>query len=270
MATVFAGIPGVVIYLDDSVAQCPPSTMNASIGCSPVTTSNRPCNIDVVGLHLTAADLAPLQSNMEAIQRLPDPTCLAQVALFLGMTAYYLRSLPSTPQKRSTPWGSGSRPSLHLDMRTVAHVCMQAANVQPSPWGKRGRAETEPDSEERHQSSPGWGLPVLHGTSLAPCCTTKPRSSVATGSSLALLMMGRELQLLLNRELTQLRCHTKQHCWRGWAPVASYTTCVWRVCMCVRERVCVCVCVCVWESEGRHVSVCISSSRFVNSKSISY
>ncbi|CAL8265433.1 unnamed protein product [Merluccius merluccius] len=71
------------------------------VTCLPVTNSHRPRNIDVVGLHLTAADLAPLQSNVDAIQRLPDPTCLAQVALFLGMTAYYLRSLPSTPQKRS-------------------------------------------------------------------------------------------------------------------------------------------------------------------------
>ncbi|KAF3854231.1 hypothetical protein F7725_022286 [Dissostichus mawsoni] len=53
---------------------------------------------DFVGFRLTADGLSPLHSNVEAVLRLPEPSCPAQISSFLGMTAYYLRFLPSTPR----------------------------------------------------------------------------------------------------------------------------------------------------------------------------
>ena len=50
--------------------------------------------IDFVGFGLSARGIAPLQSNVDAIHKIPEPTSPSQVASFLGMTAYYLRFLP--------------------------------------------------------------------------------------------------------------------------------------------------------------------------------
>ncbi len=49
---------------------------------------------DFVGFHLTPKGIAALQSNIEAIHRIPEPSSTSQVASFLGMTVYYLRFLP--------------------------------------------------------------------------------------------------------------------------------------------------------------------------------
>ena len=50
--------------------------------------------INYVGFRLSAGGISPLQSNMEAIQCVPEPTSSVQVASFLGMTAYFLSFLP--------------------------------------------------------------------------------------------------------------------------------------------------------------------------------
>jgi len=50
--------------------------------------------IEFLGFRLSADGTYPLHSNTAAIHRVPDPTSAAQVASFLGMTAYYLRFLP--------------------------------------------------------------------------------------------------------------------------------------------------------------------------------
>ncbi|KAG1938978.1 retrotransposable element [Pimephales promelas] len=54
--------------------------------------------IDFVGFRLSAKGISPLQSNIDAIHRIPEPTSASQVASFLGMTAYYLRFLPHYSQ----------------------------------------------------------------------------------------------------------------------------------------------------------------------------
>lgn len=49
--------------------------------------------IEFVGFRLTADGLGPLHWNTDAMLRLPEPFCPAQLSSFLGMTAYYLRFL---------------------------------------------------------------------------------------------------------------------------------------------------------------------------------
>lgn len=51
-------------------------------------------DIEFVGSRLNAKGLHPLQFNVEAVLRLPEPAYPAQVASFLGMMAYYLCFLP--------------------------------------------------------------------------------------------------------------------------------------------------------------------------------
>ncbi|ROL43342.1 Transposon Tf2-6 polyprotein [Anabarilius grahami] len=69
--------------------------------------------IDFVGYRLTSRGIDPLQSNIEAIDRIPEPTSTSQVASFLGMMAYYLCFLPQYSQttaplrqllKKEEPW----------------------------------------------------------------------------------------------------------------------------------------------------------------------
>ncbi|KAJ8353420.1 hypothetical protein SKAU_G00209870 [Synaphobranchus kaupii] len=119
-------IPGVVIYLDDIVVHGPTPALHdehlhqvLSVLAKHNLTPNEEkyvysvAAIEFVGFRLTAEGLSPLHSNVDAVQRLPEPTCPAQVASFLGMTAYYLRFLPqySTTTaplhellKKDVPW----------------------------------------------------------------------------------------------------------------------------------------------------------------------
>lgn len=68
--------------------------------------------IEFVGFRLTADSLCPLHFSFEDVLCLPEPCCLAQLASFLGMTAFYLRFQPRflpitllcTLLKQGTPW----------------------------------------------------------------------------------------------------------------------------------------------------------------------
>ncbi|KAJ8332775.1 hypothetical protein SKAU_G00416710 [Synaphobranchus kaupii] len=107
MASTFAGIPGVAIYLDDIVVH------EATVGSHDerlhsvfstmakhhLTLNGEKCvfaapAIEFVGFRLSADGMYPLHSNTEAIHRVPEPTSAAQVASFLGRMAYYLCFLP--------------------------------------------------------------------------------------------------------------------------------------------------------------------------------
>ena len=107
MSTIFAGIPGVVIFLDDIVVHGPTPSIHDqrltqvldTLASHNLTLNDEKCifsapEVEFVGFRLTSDGLSPLQSNIEAIQRLPMPASPAQLASFLGMTAYYLRFLP--------------------------------------------------------------------------------------------------------------------------------------------------------------------------------
>jgi len=65
-----------------------PSTLNGEKGVFATPA------IKFVGLSLSCDSTYPLHSNTVAIHRVPEPTSAAQVASFLGMTAYYLHFLP--------------------------------------------------------------------------------------------------------------------------------------------------------------------------------
>lgn len=126
MATVLAGIPGVAIYLDDVVIHGPTPAVHDErlhrvlhvMGSHHLTLNSDKCvfavpDIEFVGFRLNAKGLRPLQCNVDAVLRLPEPSCPAQVASLLGMTAYYLRFLPQYSAttaplrellKKEAPW----------------------------------------------------------------------------------------------------------------------------------------------------------------------
>ena len=107
MSTIFAGIPGVVIFLDDIVVHGStpaihnqrPTQVLDTLASHALTLNGEKCifsasEVEFVGFRLTPEGLSPLHSNVEAIQWLPMPSSPAHIASFLGMTAYYLRFLP--------------------------------------------------------------------------------------------------------------------------------------------------------------------------------
>lgn len=126
MATIFAGIPGVAVFLDDIVVHASDvqthndrlSRVVSALMAHNLTLNGEKCTfaasaIDFVGFRLTSRGISPLQSNIKAINKIPEPTSASQVASFLGMTAYYLRFLPQYSQttaplrqllKKEEPW----------------------------------------------------------------------------------------------------------------------------------------------------------------------
>ena len=125
MSTILTGVPGTAVYLDDIVVHGPDqATHDARLHsvCGPCQTSpdtewgemsllSTDCGL--YWIRLSADGIAPLSSNVDAIQRIPESTSTTQVASFLGMTAYYLRFLPNYSQttaplrqllKKEEPW----------------------------------------------------------------------------------------------------------------------------------------------------------------------
>ena len=107
MVSVLAGIPGVAIYLDDIVVHGPTTNVHderlnrvfAALAKHTLTLNTEKCvlavpEIEFVGFRLSAGGITPLQSNVDAIQAIPDPSSAAQVASLLGMAGYYLKFLP--------------------------------------------------------------------------------------------------------------------------------------------------------------------------------
>ena len=126
MATIFAAVPEVVVYLDDIVVHGETlashderlSRVLDILSSHNLTVNEEKCNfaasaIEFVGFRLTSDGLSPLHSNVDAVLRLPEPSCPAQLSSFLGMMAYYLRFLPHYSEttaplrallKKDVPW----------------------------------------------------------------------------------------------------------------------------------------------------------------------
>lgn len=126
MSTVLAGVPGTAVYLDDIVVHGPGQATHdarlhrvfVALTKHHLTLNGEKClfsvpTVDFIGFRLSADGIAPLSSNVDEIQRIPEPTSTTQVASFLGMTAYYLRFLPNYSQttaplrqllKKEEPW----------------------------------------------------------------------------------------------------------------------------------------------------------------------
>ena len=167
MATIFAAVPEVVVYLDDIVVHGETlashderlSRVLDILSSHNLTVNEEKCNfaasaIEFVGFRLTSDGLSPLHSNVDAVLRLPEPSCPAQLSSFLGMTAYYLRFLPhysetTTPLhallKKDVPWSwtppcsaavrrlksqLTSPPVLaHFDLMSLTFVTCDASNA---------------------------------------------------------------------------------------------------------------------------------------------
>ena len=104
MVTVVAGIPGVAVYMDDIVVHGPdrPSHNkrlndvfqrlqhhNLTLNVDKCTFAVK--EISFVGHSISASGIRPLTSNIEAVERLKEPTSVTELNSFLGMTNYYLR-----------------------------------------------------------------------------------------------------------------------------------------------------------------------------------
>ncbi|XDV17018.1 hypothetical protein PO909_016473 [Leuciscus waleckii] len=99
MTSVLAGIPGVVIYLDDVVVHGATWSVFEALTKHSLTLNGSKCvfavpAIEYVGFRLSTEGISPLQSNVEAILSVPEPTSAAQLASFLGMTGYYMKFMP--------------------------------------------------------------------------------------------------------------------------------------------------------------------------------
>ena len=96
--------------------------------------------IDCVGFGLSARGIAPLQSNVDAIHKIPELTSPSQVASFLGMTAYYLWFLPhysliAAPLrqllKKEEPWDWTAACSGSANAEGPAHDAPHFGPLQP-------------------------------------------------------------------------------------------------------------------------------------------
>ncbi len=151
MVSVLAGIPGVALYLDDVVIHGPTteshderlSRVFAALAKHKLTLNSEKCvlsapTIKYVGFRLSADGITPLQSNVDAIQAIPEPSSAVQVASFLGMTGYYLKFIPhysatTAPLRRllrkDEPWvWCGHRHALMLCVRS------RCSSPQPQCW----------------------------------------------------------------------------------------------------------------------------------------
>uniref|UniRef100_W5LVJ2 Gypsy retrotransposon integrase-like protein 1 n=1 Tax=Lepisosteus oculatus TaxID=7918 RepID=W5LVJ2_LEPOC len=115
-----------------------------------------------VGFRLTGAGLTPLQSNIEAIQRIPEPTTPAQVTSFLGFSLDRSRFLPH-----------------YLVTKAPLHQLLQKG----APW-----VWTHACSESHLLKAQLTSLPVLtHFDLSSPTFITCDTSSTAVGAVLSQL-----------------------------------------------------------------------------------
>ncbi|XP_019737023.1 uncharacterized protein K02A2.6-like [Hippocampus comes] len=181
MATIFAGIPGVVVYLDDIVVHGATAASHDErltrvlevLSHHNLTLNGEKCIfsapvIEFVGFRLNADGLSPLHSNVEAILRLPEPTCPAQLSSFLGMTAFYLRFLP------------------HYSETTAP---LRALLKQDAPWSWTPACSAAVRQLKTQLTSP----PVLaHFDLQSPTLVTCDASNTAVGAVLSQLHGGTE------------------------------------------------------------------------------
>ncbi len=97
----------MAIYLDDVVIHGPTpechdeclSRVFAALAKHKLTLNAEKCVfsapiIEYVGFRLSADGVTPLQSNVDAILAIPEPSSAVPFASFLGMTGYYMKFLP--------------------------------------------------------------------------------------------------------------------------------------------------------------------------------
>lgn len=135
--------------------------------------------IEFVGFRLAADGLSPLHSNVDAVLRLPEPSCPAQLSSFLGMTAFYLRFLP------------------HYSETTAP---LRALLKQDAPWSWTPECSAAVHRLKLQLTSP----PVLaHFDLQSPTFVTCDASTSAIGAVLSQLQSGNECPVAFaSRSLT--------------------------------------------------------------------
>ncbi|XP_072169474.1 uncharacterized protein [Diadema setosum] len=126
VSSVLSGIPGVLNLLDDVVV-CGATTEEhdrrlhkvlSRLAKHRFTLNEEKCKfaaseIDFMGYRVTAEGVMPTQDNAAAIQLLPTPTNVKELASFLGTTNFYLKFVPRYAEtaeplhkllRKDTPW----------------------------------------------------------------------------------------------------------------------------------------------------------------------
>ena len=111
--------------------QHPLSMTNVCAGCSAFWPK---CLFSVtavkfVGFRLTTEGLSPLHSKVDAVQRLPEPTCPAQVASFLGMTTCAYSPVRSEAVQQLKTQLISPPVLTHFDLSSPTILTCDAANT---------------------------------------------------------------------------------------------------------------------------------------------
>ena len=107
MDQVLRGLPFCFIYLDDLLVASPDATTHLQhlrqvfqllsdhgIVINPQKCEFAVSSLNFLGHRVSSAGIAPLDSNVDAIQRYPQPTTTSQLRRFLGLVNFYHRFIP--------------------------------------------------------------------------------------------------------------------------------------------------------------------------------
>ena len=103
-----AGLPFVLVYLDDILVASPDRRSHAEhlrqvlerLQASGLVLNRDKCqffrsSVEFLGLHITAGGVSPLQNQIAAIQEFPQPTTIKELQAFLGAVNFYRRFVPA-------------------------------------------------------------------------------------------------------------------------------------------------------------------------------
>ena len=126
MKSTLSGLNDVAVFMDDILVRGHGCTIKARdcyldkvlqrLSERNLTSNEEKCVIaakeaEFLGYSVLAQSITPLESNVEAVQRVTQPINVTELASFLGATNYYLRFIPSyaevtTPSRRLLEQGA--------------------------------------------------------------------------------------------------------------------------------------------------------------------
>ncbi len=124
MKSTLSGLNGVAVFMDDILVHgctieahnCYLDKVLQHLSERNLTLNEEKCviaarEVEFLGYSVSAQGMTPLESNVEAVQRVTQPINMTELASFLWATNYYLRSIPSyaevtTPLRRLLKQGA--------------------------------------------------------------------------------------------------------------------------------------------------------------------
>jgi len=116
MDQVMAGLPFVVVYIDDILVASPDFATHQlhleevfnHLNAAGLVLNLDKCNfaqkeVSFLGHRVSAAGSKPLSEKVAALQTFPQPTCVKELQQFLGMINFYRKFLPQAAKILSAP-----------------------------------------------------------------------------------------------------------------------------------------------------------------------